>query len=90
MRKEGSRDSCDNGSRIPKLYAVSVGAESTPADLRLLPHRPWRGDANSQPQHQADCGRCSVTYCMALLVSPGKLICSLLFGLLANIITLTD
>lgn len=50
MRKEGSREL--NGSCIPKLYDVSAGAASTPVDLWLLPHGPWRGDAcHSLPTH---------------------------------------
>lgn len=41
------RQSGLNGSCIPKLlYTVSAGAASTPADLQLLPCRPWRGDHN--------------------------------------------
>lgn len=87
MRKEGSRDSCDS------MAVASQNCMGPPLRTGV----PWcqergclRFPTTSSPGHQTDCGRCGVTCCLAFLVSLGKLVCSRLFGSVANVITLTD
>jgi len=90
VRKEGSRDSC---------HSMAVTSHSCRLSLWGLRPPPWiHGCYHDVPGEGM--GACSsllphspgdtLTCCLAFLVSLGKLICSPLFGSVANIITLTD